>query len=161
MRSFQEGLMKLFPSKVIAITMTGLMSVSSVMPVQAQDVTLSFGQRQRVVQTYCERNPFDPDCRGYFDGYWTERDYDWFYHRNRSDLDPLVAGIFGLAIGAIIAGAIANGNNNNNSGRSSGDRVIGRVDSGHVARCYARYKSYDERSDTFLGYDGVRHLCNL
>ncbi|WP_295814746.1 BA14K family protein [uncultured Nitratireductor sp.] len=31
----------------------------------------------------------------------------------------------------------------------------------HVARCYARYRSYDEYSDTFLGYDGYRHRCRL
>ncbi|WP_040678131.1 BA14K family protein [Nitratireductor pacificus] len=31
----------------------------------------------------------------------------------------------------------------------------------HVARCYARYRSYDEYSDTFLGYDGYRHPCRL
>jgi hypothetical protein len=151
--------MRLPINRLFAIAMTGLMSVSSVVPAQAQDGSLSFGQRQRVVQTYCERNPFDPDCRGYFDGRWTDRDYDWFYHRNRSDLDPLVAGIFGLAIGAIIAGAIAN--SNNNSSRSGGDRVVERLDSGHVARCQARYKSYDARSDTFLGFDGIRHRCNL
>jgi hypothetical protein len=31
----------------------------------------------------------------------------------------------------------------------------------HVARCYARYRSYDHVSDTYLGYDGYRHYCNL
>ena len=31
----------------------------------------------------------------------------------------------------------------------------------HMARCYARYRSYDEYSDTFLGYDGYRHRCRL
>lgn len=148
--------MKPFLKKIFSVAVVGMMSVPTVAPVQSQEASLSFGQRQRVVQTYCERNPFDPDCRGYFAGQWSDRDYDWFYHRNRSDLDPLIAGIFGLAIGAIIAGAIANGNS-----KPSGDRVIGRVDREHVARCYARYKSYDERSDTFLGYDGIRHRCNL
>jgi hypothetical protein len=150
--------MKRFVTNLVAIAMTAIMSISSVIPVQAQEVTLSFGQRQQVIQTYCDRNPFDPDCRGYFDGRWTDRDYDWFYRRNRSDLDPLIAGIFGLAIGAIIAGAIANGNNNS---RVPNDRVVGRLDRGHIARCYARYKSYDERTDTFMGYDGIRHACNL
>ena len=152
-----KGDFELFVKKLSAVAMTCLMSIVSFVPVQAQEVTLSFGQRQRVVQTYCERYPNDYDCRGYYSGYCNDRDYDNFYYRNRSDLDPLVAGIFGLAIGAIIAGAVANGNNNN----SRSNAAVGRVDNGHVARCYARYKSYDERSDTFLGYDGIRHLCNL
>jgi len=29
----------------------------------------------------------------------------------------------------------------------------------HVTACEARYRSYDPRSDTFLGYDGYRHYC--
>jgi hypothetical protein len=30
----------------------------------------------------------------------------------------------------------------------------------HVQWCLNRYRSYDPRSDTFLGYDGHRHVCN-
>ena len=78
----------------------------------------------------------------------------------RSQIDPIATGLFGLAFGAIIGGAIANGNSN-----SSGDRVVGRVTGGgyesHVDACYARYRSYDERTDTFMGYDGIRRRCNL
>lgn len=29
----------------------------------------------------------------------------------------------------------------------------------HVRWCYNRYRSYDSRTDTFLGYDGYRHRC--
>jgi hypothetical protein len=29
----------------------------------------------------------------------------------------------------------------------------------HVEWCMNRYRSYDPRSDTFLGYDGRRHAC--
>ena len=31
---------------------------------------------------------------------------------------------------------------------------------GHVQYCLDRYRSYDPRSNTFLGYDGYRHECN-
>lgn len=31
----------------------------------------------------------------------------------------------------------------------------------HVARCEAKYESYDWRSDTFLGRDNLRHRCKL
>ena len=30
---------------------------------------------------------------------------------------------------------------------------------GHVRWCLNRYRSYDPRSDTYLGYDGHRHFC--
>ncbi|CDX21437.1 hypothetical protein LCM4577_10365 [Mesorhizobium sp. LCM 4577] len=33
-------------------------------------------------------------------------------------------------------------------------------DSIHVRRCYARYASYDERTDTYMSYDGPRY-CRL
>lgn len=31
----------------------------------------------------------------------------------------------------------------------------------HVAACEARYRSYDRRTDTFVGYDGRVHRCRL
>ena len=149
--------MKTALSGTTAVLLTGLFSMASVAPAQAQNVTLSFGQRQQVIQTYCDRYPNDYDCRDYYGGNWRQRDYDQFYNTRRNDLDPIATGIFGLAFGAIIGGALAN----QNPGR--GDVVVGRPGnySSHVDACYARYRSYDERSDTFMGYDGVRHLCNL
>lgn len=32
---------------------------------------------------------------------------------------------------------------------------------GHVARCEARYRSYDRSRDAFKGYDGRWHRCRL
>ncbi|MBV9560851.1 MAG: BA14K family protein, partial [Bradyrhizobium sp.] len=32
-------------------------------------------------------------------------------------------------------------------------------DSDPVAYCSARFRSYDPRSGTYLGYDGLRHPC--
>lgn len=139
---------------IAAAVMTATIAVASIVPAQAQNVTLSFGQRTQVIETYCDRYPNDRDCRGYYGGNWRDRDYDRFYNSRRQDLDPIATGIFGAAFGAIIGGAIANGNRN-------GDRVVGRSYDSHVDACYARYRSYDERSDSFMGYDGVRHRCNL
>ena len=31
----------------------------------------------------------------------------------------------------------------------------------HVQRCYARYRTYDHRTDTYFGYDGQYHYCRL
>jgi hypothetical protein len=33
------------------------------------------------------------------------------------------------------------------------------VDPGSVAYCKQRFKSYDVRTGTYLGYDGQRHPC--
>lgn len=142
----------------LTAALTAVVALAGIAPAQAQSVTLSFGQRAQVVQTYCDRYPNDYDCRGYHGGTWRDSDYDSFYNSRRSDLDPIATGIFGLAFGAIIGGALSNGNN------GSGDRVVGRVidsEQSHVQACSARYRSYDERSDTYLGYDGIRHRCNL
>jgi hypothetical protein len=145
-----------------AAAITGLMAFSSVVPAQAQ---LEIGDRRggdrdrdRVVLTYCEANPRDRDCRDFRRGRWDNNDYNRFYRRNRSGLDNISSGLLGFTFGAIIGGAIANSNNNNNYG----DRVVGRGSySNHVDACYARYRSYDERTDTFLSYDGNRYRCNL
>ena len=142
----------------ITVTMlAGLLSITAALPAQAQN----FNQRQRVIETYCDRNPNDRDCRGYYGGNWGNRDYDRFYNSRRGNMDAIAAGLFGLTFGAILGGAIANSNNNNNNG-GYGDRVVGRVNgNSHVAACTARYRSYDVQSDTYLGYDGRRHACNL
>jgi hypothetical protein len=76
--------------------------------------------------------------------YWSGRHYysgpRYGYYDDDDDSGAWVAGtIFGLAAGAIAAGAA-------NSGRS-------------VAYCEQRFRSYDPASGTYLGYDGYRHPC--
>jgi hypothetical protein len=62
------------------------------------------------------------------------------HHHHDNDAGALAAGaIFGLAAGAILGNAAANNN--------------------AVAYCSQRYRSYDPRSGTYLGYDGYRHPC--
>lgn len=82
--------------------------------------------------------------------YWGHRHYDgpryghgprYYHRRHRSDVGAAVAGgIIGLAAGSIIAGSAARANDG-------------------VAYCQQRYRSYDVRSGTYLGYDGLRHAC--
>jgi hypothetical protein len=138
---------------ITAAVLSGLLVVSSIAPAQAQVIQFGYSERDRVIRTYCDRYPNDYDCGGYYGGNWSSGDYDRFYRRNRSGLDSVASGIFGFTFGAILGSALAN---------SGGDRVIRRsYGSSHVDACYARYRSYDERTDTFLGYDGYRHRCNL
>ncbi|WP_248306171.1 BA14K family protein [Devosia oryzisoli] len=140
--------------KAIASSLiVGLLAVSSAVPAQAQ---VYIGQRDRVITTYCDRHSYERDCRDWRDGRWGHSDYNRFYHRHQSGLDSIASGFFGFTFGAILGSALANSSRNH-------DRVIGYVGGydAHVAACYDRYRSYDERSDTFLGYDGVRHRCRL
>jgi hypothetical protein len=148
--------MNIIGKGLTALALVSTIAISSIVPTQAQGVTFSYGQRDRVITSYCDRHPGDRDCRGYYGGGWRDSDYNRFYGRHRSGLDSVAAGLFGFGFGAILGSAIANSNNN--------DRVIGRVYNGgssHVQACFDRYRSYDARSDTYMGYDGDRHRCNL
>lgn len=144
---------------VSGVALGGMAMLSAAAPTQAQSVNLSIGQRYQVVETYCDRNPWDRDCRGFYNGGWDDRDYYNFYNTRRSSIDNISAGIFGIAFGAALGSIIANGAANNNRG----DVVVYREGNGggNVDACYARYKSYDERTNTYLGYDGIRHQCRL
>lgn len=150
--------MKKLASVIGAFALSSAAMIGLAAPTQAQSISFSTGQRYQVIETYCDRNPWDRDCRGFYDGGWNDRDYYRFYNNRRSSIDSIASGLFGFTFGAALGAIIANGNNN-----SGGDRVISRasVDDGHVAACYARYKSYDARTNTFLGYDGIRHECRL
>lgn len=66
-----------------------------------------------------------------------------------------IAGIGGFVLGATIADA--------NRGPYHGGYSHHRYGSWerHVNRCYNRYRSYDHRSDTYVGFDGQYHYCRL
>ncbi len=67
-------------------------------------------------------------------------------HYHRRGINPgaaAAAGIIGLGIGAAIA---------------SQPRYDYR-DRDWDAYCFSKYKSYDPRTGTYLGYDGYRHPC--
>lgn len=78
----------------------------------------------------------------------------------------------GVAAGAVVGGAIASGGYGYADpyyyGNSYGYYDDGDYDDSTVAvvpgggdpsYCAQRYKSYDPRSGTYLGYDGIRHPC--
>ncbi|HEV7719611.1 MAG TPA: BA14K family protein [Arsenicitalea sp.] len=73
--------------------------------------------------------------------------HGYYRQNNNGNGDAVAAGIFGLAAGAIIAGAVTSANRNN--------------ERAHIQACLDTYRSYNVRSDTFVGSDGRRHLCRL
>ncbi|MDX6806865.1 BA14K family protein [Terrihabitans rhizophilus] len=77
--------------------------------------------------------------RRYYGGrrYYNNRRY--YGYRRGNDGVAIAAGVLGLAAGAAIASSA-------NAGSSH-------------AYCESRFRSYDRRSRTYLGYDGRRHSC--
>jgi len=76
---------------------------------------------------------------------------DYYRHGHNNGGAALAGGIFGFAAG-MIAGAAANSR--------SDRRFVNAGDAEWVAYCARKYRSYDPRSNTFLGHDGYRHYCN-
>jgi hypothetical protein len=63
-----------------------------------------------------------------------------------------IAGVGGLVLGLGIANA---------SRGPYYDGYYGGSWESHVDRCYNRYRTYDHRTDTYIGYDGYPHRCRL
>jgi len=118
----------------------------------------------------------DPHWRGHgghYVGHGGPRHYRGHWPRyyrggHRNSGAALGAGIAGFALGAIVGGALSAPryyDQPNVYYRPVAPRRVYRVAPGrssharHVARCEAKYRSYDARTDTFLGYDGYRHYC--
>ncbi len=93
---------------------------------------------------------YDGGRHGGYDGGYNGRrhgGYNGGYRRDRGGDDAgaaVAAGIIGLAIGAIAAGAAQQNRGGGNS---------------HIRRCMNKYRSYDPGTNTYLGHDGNRYYC--
>jgi hypothetical protein len=67
--------------------------------------------------------------------------------RDSNDSSALIAGIIGFALGAAIVGS---------QQQAEHART---ADQSWDSYCAKKYRSYDRRSRTYLGTDGVRHYC--
>lgn len=99
----------------------------------------------------------------YYNGRWvgadewqrrsSERDrWAQTYQRRRGDRDSndssaIIAGIIGFALGAAIVGS---------QQQAEHART---ADQSWDSYCAKKYRSYDRRSRTYMGYDGLRHYC--
>lgn len=148
--------MSILKSSLTAAALVTSLAVSSIAPTQAAP-GLSHAQRDRVIEKYCDRYSNDRDCIDYRQGHWNSSRYDTFYSSHRSGLDSISSGLFGLGFAAVLGSALAGSVPNN-------DRVVGYANGrsdDHVSACQDRYQSYSVRTDTYLGFDGKRHACNL
>lgn len=96
------------------------------------------------------RDKWYPRRKGYNNYYGGNRHH---YRRHRHNNNwPYIGLGFGLGYGLGYGGGYYNN-------RYYGDRYYG-GGGGHVEWCLNRYRSYNPRTDTFMGYDGYRHRCN-
>jgi hypothetical protein len=99
------------------------------------------------------------DGGGGWDDGWGSR-----YGRHHDQGGALALGIFGLATGALLGSQLYGGYGGYGGGYyggGDGGGYYGGGDAydGHDAACDQRFRSYDWRSDTYMGYDGQRHYC--
>lgn len=99
---------------------------------------------------------------GYNNYHYNHNYYRRHHHHNN---DAVAAGILGLALGAIIVGTAQNNYARRNTyvrrDYYAGDGYARDARWEHIRRCEARYRSYDRRTDTFIGRDGREYYCNL
>lgn len=135
--------------KIVSAVLGTVLAGTMMMPAPA--AAQSLRQQDRFVSERCVQNPNWRGCRDWRQNRhrWGQNDYRRWYRWNQRNVgSSIAAGIFGFAIGAAIAGSQAR------SGGGSGW-------ANHVAACEDRYRSYNARTDMFLGYDGQYHRCNL
>lgn len=106
-----------------------------------------YQQQDRYIGDFCGRNPRARQCNDWRSNreHWGDEQYRGFYRSHRHDRgfdNGVAASIFGLAIGTMLNGAVNNG-------------------SSHVRACQNRYRSYNVRTDSYMGYDGKHHRCQL
>lgn len=129
-----------FSRTISAAILAGATALVSLQPAVAAPVMVTPGMGQSA--TNVEAVQFR---RGHRGPGW--RHHGGRYHRygqRHGYYGNGAAALGGLAAGAIIGGAIAN------SQARAGDAD---------AYCSQRFKSYEPRSGTYLGYDGDRHSC--
>jgi hypothetical protein len=141
--------MSMFLSKALAFAL-GAGLIFSVTSVEAaQRTTRLVQQRNQHVANYCGSNPTAPSCNDWRRNRssWGDNDYRDLYRSNRHRREfnsNDAANMFFFSIGSAIS-----------------NQPYVRRGSSHVRMCQARYRSYQVRTDSYMGYDGSWHRCNF
>jgi hypothetical protein len=156
----EGGSMRKYLASALAAAVLATGSVQVITPAEAQSRSELRAERNYYMNRFCSRHPRDRDCVDWrrHGHTWSDTRYrDWYQRRHRGSDNTALAAIFGLATGAILGGAITGGFGGPGYAVVPGGRDV----TAHVRACQARYRSYDPSTNTFLGYDGRRHLCRL
>ena len=133
---------------LVAFLLTGIM------PAAAGSSRGNFDKQDQYIGSFCDKYRGADQCNDWRAGRtnWTSDQYRNFYRLHQNDKEfsgPEVASLFGLRVGVAVTGVAQNGGENNGGSND------------HVRACESTYRSYDPRTDTFLGYDGHRHPCRV
>jgi hypothetical protein len=134
---------------ILGAAAVALLGASTLASVPANAANGNYQQQDRYIGNFCDKNPNAYQCNDWKSNHshWSNNEYRNFYRHHRHDHgfgDNSIAALFGFAAGAAVAGAINNSNDN-----------------AHVQACASRYRSYNPNTDTFTGYDGLQHACQL
>jgi hypothetical protein len=130
-----------------------LISLAGIMPAAAASPSRANWDRQdQYIGSFCQKYRGADQCNTWRADHanWTSEQYRDFYRRHQNDKEfatPEVAGLFGMSPGGGKAGI------SQHTGQEGSDN--------HIRTCKDTYLSYDPRTDSFLGYDGDRHQCQL
>ena len=134
-------------SAVSTAAVFALSALAGVAPVTAAPWHANYQQQDRYIGSFCDTYPNASQCYDWRSNHsrWSDSQYQNFYRIHRSNTvfsSHFMAGLFGFAFGVTM-----------NSMPASM--------SAHVRACESRYRSYNVRTDSFLGFDGQYHLCRL
>jgi hypothetical protein len=154
------GMLVLSPVPAVAMPLSHVQSgaTSSVMTSASANLLTPAQYRER--RGYRSRRHYRGDRYGYKYRHAPRDRVIYRQHR----VDPgatIAAGIFGMAAGALVAGALAPPPVYHYPHRVAPHRVAPRYSSADIAYCSRKYRSFDPASFTFLGYDGRRHYCRI
>jgi hypothetical protein len=132
---------KMIPALSVA-TLLAAISVAGSLPASAAG---HYDKQDRYIQNFCNANPHANDCNDWRSnrGHWDNDRYQNFYRAHQSDHvfnSSVVANVFGVTLALNTGGPI-------NTGPS------------HISACRAHFHSYNQRTDSYMGYDNRWHRC--
>lgn len=163
--------MKKLGTALMAITMTFSAVAAPSLASAQQNGPIPYIHDRERIRPEDRRPEFRPDDNRHYDRrHGVRRDEPRRYHEGRRDRDDeLAIGILGLAAGAIIGGAIVEDRRyapppppryRPRPVREYRYDFIRPWSPDWYRWCANRYRSFNPRTGTFIGHDGVRQFCD-